>query len=58
MPETLSTQRQQIRQSIRQARRQLSDEQQTNRSSASHENALQCILRFVQSQHIALFLSF
>lgn len=57
MPETLSTQRQQIRQSIRQARRQLSDEQQQTAAQQAMKNALQHP-KIIQSQHIALFLSF
>lgn len=57
MQDTLSTQRQQIRQAIRQARRQLTPEQQKIAAEQAKLNALQHP-KIAQAKNIALFLSF
>ncbi|HFF1653830.1 TPA: 5-formyltetrahydrofolate cyclo-ligase [Providencia rettgeri] len=57
MQDTLSTQRQQIRQTIRQARRQLTPEQQKIAAEQAKLNALQHP-KIAQAKNIALFLSF
>ncbi|WP_353242994.1 5-formyltetrahydrofolate cyclo-ligase [Providencia sp.] len=57
MQDTLSTQRQQIRQTIRQARRQLTPEQQKIAAERAKLNALQHP-KIAQAKNIALFLSF
>ncbi|HFF8523055.1 TPA: 5-formyltetrahydrofolate cyclo-ligase [Providencia rettgeri] len=57
MQDTLSTQRQQIRQTIRQARRQLTPEQQKIAAEQVKLNALQHP-KIAQAKNIALFLSF
>lgn len=57
MQDTLSTQRQQIRQAIRQARRQLTPEQQKIAAEQAKLNTLQHP-KIAQAKNIALFLSF
>ncbi|EPL6456262.1 MULTISPECIES: 5-formyltetrahydrofolate cyclo-ligase [Providencia] len=57
MQDTLSTQRQQIRQTIRQARRQLTPEEQKIAAEQAKLNALQHP-KIAQAKNIALFLSF
>lgn len=57
MQNTLSTQRQQIRQTIRQARRQLTPEQQKIAAEQAKLNTLQHP-KIAQAKNIALFLSF
>lgn len=57
MQDTLSTQRQQIRQTTRQARRQLTPEQQKIAAEQAKLNALQHP-KIAQAKNIALFLSF